>query len=198
MPYMRQALSSSFRLSLLTLVLISSSHAQETSGPFGVRAGMTRRQVEQIIGAKAFVEQNGDDVVYSTAPQSHPDFDSYTLTFSRAYGLVRLTAMSRDINDGESGQSTSSKCQEILYALTEKYGKPQKESKCQIDPDVAVIVYWGPLERPDRVTGVGVSATITAIVTNRNGKKVLAGAHEKAEQWLGRIMVDYFFEDWDK
>lgn len=73
------------------VVLASSSFAQE-AGPFGLRAGMTRKQVEQIVGANAVISQKGDEVTYSTAPQPHPLFEEYILTFSRKYGLVKIHA----------------------------------------------------------------------------------------------------------
>jgi len=84
---------------------------------------MTRKQVEQIIGANAVVSQNGDTVTYSTAPQVHPLFERYVLIFSRRYGLVMVQAMSKDIDDTEAGQATESKCEQIHSALVDKYGK---------------------------------------------------------------------------
>lgn len=105
---------------IAVLVLASFSLAQDSNGPFGLRGGMTRKQVEQAIGAKALVSADGDDVTYSRAPQPHPDFNSYKLTFSRTYGLVRLIAQSKDIDEDETLAATSAKCEEIQAALTAK------------------------------------------------------------------------------
>jgi hypothetical protein len=59
------------RLICAILVLAAYSVAQET-GPFGLKAGMTRKQMQQIVGAKAVVSEHGNDVTYSTVPQPHP------------------------------------------------------------------------------------------------------------------------------
>jgi hypothetical protein len=90
------------RLICAVLVLASYSFAQET-GPFGLRAGMTRKQVEQIVRASAVISQKGDDVTYSTVPQPYPLFEEYILTFSRKYGLVEVQGSAFNIPDDSWG-----------------------------------------------------------------------------------------------
>src|SRR5260370_20606962 len=106
------------------LVLASYSLAQET-GPFGLRAGMTRRQVQEIVPANRMLSSKGDDFNYSTAPQPYPLFEEYILTFSPRYGLVQIQVTANSLDD-ESGSLTRSRCKDIHSALSKKYGKPDK------------------------------------------------------------------------
>src|SRR5260370_13553565 len=121
------------RLICAVLVLASYSFAQET-GPFGLRAGMTRRQVQEIVPANRMVSSKGDDYTYSTAPQPHPMFEEYILTFSPRYGLVQIQVPANPLDD-ESGSLTRSRCKEIHSALSKKYRIPdtshQRELKSE-------------------------------------------------------------------
>lgn len=167
------------------VLLVSASFAQE--GPFGLRAGMTRKQVEQVLGGSAFVSQDGDDVTYSTAPHPHPMFDKYTLTFSRRYGLVTIQAVSKYIYDNESGQATLSHCQEVHAALTEKYGKPEQfGGGCQVKiegcSEGPAEYRWSlsGRERPDKVNYVSLHVTLWPIKRNKSNEEVIAGCHDAA------------------
>ena len=158
----------------------SLSVAQDT-GPFGLRAGMTRKQVEQIIGPKALIQERGDDVTYSTVPESHPDFDQYTLTFSRTYGLVEIQALSRDLDDDSALKRLSSKCSEIRDALKSKYGVPDKkpQSECRLSHDEVTLFSWTiDPPRRDKVRLITLSVLPMRLRTNPRGERVLAGSSD--------------------
>jgi hypothetical protein len=198
-----------WRTVIAVLILVVLSFAQD-SGPFGFREGMTRKQVEQAIGAKAFVSEDGDDVTYSTAPQSHPDFSSYKLTFSRTYGLVRLVAQSKDIDEDKTFTFTSAKCQEIQTALAAKYGKPEVSPKTQCPLEVdkekpctipsAFYKYW-PISVPprkDKIVLVFLGVLVLPWTTNDHGEKVVAGCPDPRARLAGQIAVVYTFDDFEK
>jgi hypothetical protein len=191
------------RLIFFLLVLVAASFAQE-AGPFGLRAGMTRKQVEQVVGERAFLSQDGDAVTYSTAPRPHPLFERYVLIFSRKYGLVMVQGVSRDIDDDKSGQSTKSECEEIDSVLTDKYGKADQGVGCQVRAtcerdtwrsSVDPAHFWHvDSKRGDRVESVGLVDMIMAFVRNERGEEVVAGCRDAAlghVEWRGHVSVTY-------
>lgn len=203
-----------WRTVIAVLIVASPSLAQD-SGPFGLREGMTRKQVEQAIGAKAFVSEDGDAVTYSTAPLPHPDFNSYKLTFSRTYGLVQVVAQSKDIDEGsvlaadQRYEETSSKCQEVQSALTAKYGKPvprpdrecplrARQKPCSLAD--AFYDYWPSSEPPrkDKIFRVSLAVLIVPWTKNEQGEKVVAGCPDPRARLAGQIVVVYTFEDFEK
>jgi hypothetical protein len=179
------------------------SLAQQT-GPFGLTAGMTRKQVEQIVGAKAVVSQKGDDVTYSTVPEPYPLFEQYILTFSRKYGLVEVEGTVFDILDDRSGSSTRSKCEDIHSTLSKKYGKPRKSSGCELKAktectEPSDLSAWDVLSpRSDKVDAVYLMAFLTRTTQNERGESVIAGCHEPHIQWKGMIQLIYMFDDFSK
>jgi hypothetical protein len=191
------------RLIVCTVLgLASLSFAQQT-GPFGLTAGMTRKQVEQIVGAKAVVSQKGDDVTYSTVPEPYPLFEQYILTFSRKYGLVEVEGMAFDILDDSSGSSTRSKCEGIHSILNKKYGQPRQSNGCQLKAKAECtmpgdVARWYALTRSDKVDFISLTDDLTPTTKNQRGETVLAGCHDAQVQWMGTIQLIYMFDDFSK
>ncbi len=194
-----------YRLLLFVLALAPLAVAQ---GPFGLRAGMTRKQVEQIIGAKALVSQDGDDFTYATVPTPHPDFASYKLTFSRTYELVQFVAQSKEIDEDAKLALTSAKCEEIQTTLTAKYGKPNvsvgcalkldKEKPCTM-PHAAYDYSLSIPARADKISRVSFVALILPWTINSHGERVVAGCPDDPHVRLsGQIAVVYTFEEFEK
>jgi hypothetical protein len=192
------------RLICAVLVFVAYSFAQET-GPFGLKAGMTRKQVEQIVGAKAVISEHVDDITYSTVPEPYPLFEEYILTFSRKYGLVEVQGSAFHILDDRSGSSTRSKCEDIHSTLSKKYGKPHQSDECELKAKTECTVpsensRWEIFSspRPDKVDTVSLSASLWSITKNERGESVLAGCHDPQAQWRGTIMLIYMFADYSK
>lgn len=191
-------------------MLASASFGQD-AGPFGLRAGMTRKQVEQAVGSNTVIAQDGDAVTYSTAPRSHPLFARYVLIFSRKYGLVMVQAISKDIDDTASGQSTGSRCEEIYSALAEKYGKAKQNTGCRVrgtckndvwsfSPDPA---YFWSIDSPrlDEVETVGLTDSLVAVTRDARGHAILAGCGDAGSshaQWSGLVTVTYVLANYSK
>ncbi|HET9182304.1 MAG TPA: hypothetical protein VFP59_09245 [Candidatus Angelobacter sp.] len=95
-----------------------------TEGPFGFEPGMKKEAVIAELGPKSVDKNDGDVVIFNTAPKPHPDFDEYIVVFSPSSGLVKLNAVSRAIDTNESGDQVKAKFQEIKAALAGRYGKP--------------------------------------------------------------------------
>jgi hypothetical protein len=198
------------RLFCVIFTLFSASFGQD-AGPFGLRAGMTRKQVEQAIGSNTVIAQNGDTVTYSTAPHSHPLFEKYVLIFSRKYGLVMIQAISRDIDDTESGQSTGSKCEEIHSALVEKYGKAKQNIGCRVIGTCKNDVWSFPTDpayswsidsrRSDKVETVGLMDNLAPMTRDEQGQAVLAGCGDAVShhaRWIGLVTVTYVLANYSK
>jgi hypothetical protein len=185
------------------LVVASYSFAQET-GPFGLRAGMTRKQVQQIVPANAVISQKGDEFTYSTAPQPNPLFEEYILTFSPRYGLVQVQATANSLDD-ESGSLTRSRCKEIHSALSKKYGIPDKSRQCELKTEnekpctLRTESMWlidSP--RADQIGKISLTTFLMPSVKNQRGEDVVAGCNDPHKLWKGKILLRYEFADYPK
>ena len=80
----------------MCILLSGVAHA----GPFGTSEG---DGLDRYSGAESL----GDDtyVVYSL-PKSHPDFDTFLLTIPEKYGLVKIQALSKTIQNDSAGEKT--------------------------------------------------------------------------------------------
>jgi len=186
------------------LVLASYSLAQET-GPFGLRAGMTRRQVQEIVPANRMLSSKGDDFTYSTAPQPHPMFEEYILTFSPRYGLVQVQVTANSLDD-ESGSLTRSRCKEIHSALSKKYGIPDKSQQCELKTEnekpcalrTEFSMWLMGSPRADQIGKISLTAFLMPSVKNQRGEDVVAGCNDPHKLWRGTILLAYEFADYPK
>jgi hypothetical protein len=106
-------------------VLATVAFAQNTSGPFGLRKGMTQQQVIEIVGKSAVKETKGDDTLrVLTVPKPHPAFEFYSLIFSPTEGLLKITAYGNDIRTNGFGEKVHDSFSEIRGALSDTYEKP--------------------------------------------------------------------------
>jgi hypothetical protein len=85
--------------------------------------GLTREQVQQLIPGLKDEEDSPGYANATSVPQSHPDFESYGLQFSKKSGLCKIVAIGKDISTGSAGYELRSAFDEIDKALTAKYGK---------------------------------------------------------------------------
>jgi hypothetical protein len=101
----------------------SSSVSATAEGPFGFDYGMTKQQVIDKLGRTALSKDSGINVLFNTAPKPHPDFEAYILAFSPEKGLLKVTAVSKNVATSEDGADLRSKYNYFLDALKSKYGK---------------------------------------------------------------------------
>jgi hypothetical protein len=101
--------------------------SQEKSGPFGFEAGMTKEQIIEIVGSGAIKESTGDTTIFSNAPKADPNFESYALRISPENGLLKIVAMSKNINTNGFGNEVKSAFKDIRAALVKIYGRPIHE-----------------------------------------------------------------------
>lgn len=97
------------------------------ANPFGFEFGMTKQQAIAKLGKDAVAKDSGVNVVFKNAPNPHPDFEIYIAAFSPEKGLLKITAVSKDIQTSDDGSELRQKFNTFLSALREKYGKTLKD-----------------------------------------------------------------------
>jgi len=108
---------------LLSLVLII-SWSDCWAGPFGFEHGMTKDEITTLVGRQSLVKiVNGNIYEFSTAPRPYEAFEFYLLMISPEKGLVKVWAISRDVDTGTDGEQLKKKFQEIQTFVSETYGK---------------------------------------------------------------------------
>lgn len=101
--------------------------SQDNSGPFGFEAGMTKEQIIAIVGGGAIKESTGDTTIFNNAPKPDPNFESYALRISPENGLLKIVAMSKNIDTNGFGNELKSTYKDIRAALAKIYGRPVHE-----------------------------------------------------------------------
>ncbi len=87
---------------------------------------MSRAEIIKIVGREAVKESNGNDVLDLTAaPKSHPDFEEYLLKISPSSGLLKVIAVSKDIETDDYGIEVQDSFHRIESAISAKYGEPK-------------------------------------------------------------------------
>ena len=105
----------------------ASTPARATGNPFGFEFGMTKEQAIARIGKSAMVKDSGVTTVFNTAPNPHPDFEAYVCSFSPEKGLLKIVALSKNVETSEDGTDLRRKFDVFRDALRDKYGKPEKD-----------------------------------------------------------------------
>ena len=105
---------------LLALTLIATIPMVSLAGPFGLEAGVSLEGLTRQLKLKKEREY-----IYSTAdvPRPHSDFERYTLVVTPSHGLCKISAWSKEIRSNSFGTAIQSKFDELESALSEKYGK---------------------------------------------------------------------------
>ncbi len=115
-----------FGLLLVTLVSIVNSKPLIAEGPFGFEAGMTKQRIETLIGKIKPHDEVEDVYETNKAPRGHKDFEDFSLFISPSRGLVKITALSADIETSVYGNELRSKFSEIEQEITNIYGQGRK------------------------------------------------------------------------
>lgn len=88
---------------------------------------MSKQQAIAKLGKDAVEKDSGVNVIFKNAPNPHPDFEIYIAAFSPEKGLLKVTAVSKDIQTSDDGSELRQKFNTFLSALREKYGKTFKD-----------------------------------------------------------------------
>jgi hypothetical protein len=165
-------------------------------GPFGFDYGMTKQQVIDKLGRNALSKDSGINVLFNTAPKPHPDFEAYILAFSPEKGLLKVTAVSKNISTSEDGADLRSKYNYFLDALKSKYGKAEKEFDfCKAnDVECESQYYMMELMEKNRYLNSFWTASKVPLPAHLQNISIDAKA---LDLHSGFIEVSYEFEGWD-
>lgn len=183
------------RASLAFLLLFAVRSTICLAGPFGFDPGMSKTDIIKLVGRSAVVEEKDDILVLSTAPKPHGAFEKYICTISPEMGLLKVTAVGKDINTSGPGEEVQTAFKEMLGALTQNYGNPdnvydflhvgsiwsdyQDWMMALLKDERSLAAYW----KPDPI-----GAHITSILLEAD-----AESHEK-----GYLTLGYEFEGFEK
>jgi hypothetical protein len=174
----------------------SPSVTSTAEGPFGFDYGMTKQQVIDKLGRNALSKDSGINVLFNTAPKPHPDFEVYILAFSPEKGLLKVTAVSKNISTSEDGADLRSKYNYFLDALKSKYGKAEKEFDfCKAnDVECESQYYMMELMEKNRYLNSFWTASKVPLPAHLQNISIDAKA---LDLHSGFIEVSYEFEGWD-
>lgn len=117
------------RAAILSLVCLfvwplTASAQKASTGPFGLRRGLTKVEAEKFAGPLT-QEQPG---IYKAArvPQPSPDFESYGLVITPSLGLCAILADGKTLQIDSRGTQIQSAFGSLKHALALKYGDPSR------------------------------------------------------------------------
>jgi len=93
------------------------------AAPFGFENGMTKEQIIKLLGSESLVKVEGDTYQFRKAPQPNDRFEFYILTISPERGLLKVAAVSKDIETSVYGEELRQEFEEIKGGLTKTYGE---------------------------------------------------------------------------
>lgn len=106
------------------LVLSSAVSAQPWDGPFGLKMGLTKAQIESALGPINHL--SADLYSLNSISKHYPGIKVYGVTISPTVGLCRITTMMTVESPG-NGDKVKRKFERIKNDLIEKYGQPAGE-----------------------------------------------------------------------
>lgn len=95
-------------------------------GPFGLEAGLTQKNIEDMIGAK--LKPLPDSVNLYTSdklPKQNADFEMYGLLISPKAGLCQIRAVGKNIDTDSYGLALKSRFEDLSSSLSSLYGKAE-------------------------------------------------------------------------
>lgn len=96
-------------------------------GPFGLESGLTKKNIEDMIGKELKPFENVPNLYTSQSlPKKNADFEAYGLLISPKSGLCEIRALGISIDTDSYGLALQSKYKELLDSLSSIYGRPEK------------------------------------------------------------------------
>ena len=86
---------------------------------------MTKDQIVAIVGAKALIDVKDDTYTFSAAPTPHPEFEGFVCFISPQKGLLKVRALSKDVETNDFGEALKDKFEQIKAGVSKTYGEPE-------------------------------------------------------------------------
>ncbi|MDP9706456.1 UNVERIFIED_ORG: TolA-binding protein [Rahnella aquatilis] len=95
-------------------------------GPFGLEAGLSQKNIEDMIGTKLKPLEDSVNLYTSDKlPKPNADFVVYGLLISPKVGLCEIRAVGKNINTDSYGLALKAKFEDLTNSLTSLYGKAE-------------------------------------------------------------------------
>jgi hypothetical protein len=96
------------------------------AAPFGFEYGMSKEQIIKLLGSESLVKAEGDTYQFSKAPIQNDAFEFYMLTISPEKGLLKVAAVSKDIDTNVYGDDLLREFAGINRVLSKTYGQGEE------------------------------------------------------------------------
>lgn len=97
------------------------------TAPFGIEFGSA-------ISGLEVLEDIGANKYFVTAPRPHPQFTSYIVQASPAFGIVWIKGLSTGFENDPYGHSVRSAVERVAGQLATRYGAPEHHDFIGYDP----------------------------------------------------------------
>ncbi|MFZ4835116.1 hypothetical protein [Rouxiella sp. Mn2063] len=96
-------------------------------GPFGLEAGLSKKNIEDMTGGDLKPVENSANLYTSESlPKQNADFEAYGLLISPKAGLCQIRAIGKNVDTDSYGIALKSKYEELSDSLSSIYGKAEK------------------------------------------------------------------------
>ena len=120
-------ISGKLRASLFLFVMMLLTPCRSCwAAPFGFDYGMSEEQIVKLLGSDSLMKVEGDTYYFSKAPKPDSSFEFYALTISPQKGLLKVTAVSKDIETNVYGDDLVRQFAEINHPLIKAYGEGEE------------------------------------------------------------------------
>jgi hypothetical protein len=107
---------------LKLLIALAFTATLSAQGPFGFHAGMRKSDVLDLVGKGAVLEQDNDTLTVDKAPSGHRAVEFYYLAFCPKRGLVKVSAVSKNVKTSRYGSDLQDAFLDVEKTLNEIYG----------------------------------------------------------------------------
>lgn len=111
-------------------VASTQNKAPAASGPLGLKQGLTRDEIESMVGSTlTLIEGAANVYLADSAPKPHPAFENYALVIGDVSGLCQVRGLGKDIKTSRHGIQLKTAFTDLEATLTEMYGPAEKMDK---------------------------------------------------------------------
>lgn len=97
------------RLAAFCALTVTLAPTQGLASAFGFKAGVTKEQIVAILGSQTLTRVDGDVYIFSKAPPPASRIQEYMCAISPEKGLLKVVAISKDIETNSFGQALKDK-----------------------------------------------------------------------------------------
>jgi hypothetical protein len=171
---------------------------EATSGPFGLRMGMSAKDLRKLVKVKE-VEPVQRPVVLQAErlPRHHDAFEGYLLIVSDKVGLCKVVGLGETIQVKPEGKELRSAFEDLEEALEKKYGRHLTRDELEQDSKLGDKKQWmQALHGKERHLAAFWDAEERSTLSDDIAQIVLDA--RTLSETEGYLRLDYAFSNWDR